>query len=60
MTTVSRWLDEVPQAYREYLDGRVQDGNVPLLYYTIPHVLVAGPIDTTGLSLVDWIEPLPG
>ena len=52
-------LGEVPQAYREYLKGSVQDGNVPMLYVTIPHVLVAGPIDTTGLSRVDWTEPLP-
>jgi hypothetical protein len=53
-------IHEEPQAHREYLNSSVQAGKVPLLYFTIPHVLVAGPIDTAGLSLVDWTVPLPG
>ena len=53
-------LEQVPQAYREYLNRSVQEGNLPLLYFTIPHVLIAGSIETADLTLIDWAEPLPG
>jgi hypothetical protein len=43
---------EAPQAYGAYLRRQQERGRPPLQFPKIPHVLVPGPIDVTGLDLV--------
>ena len=52
-----RALAEVTPAHLTYLRRMKQEGKRPLLFVHIPHVLVAGPIDTHGLRVVRWDEP---
>jgi hypothetical protein len=52
-------LSDVTAGYVPYL-RRMQDGGQrPLAFPQIPHVLVAGPIDVSGLPAVRWDAP-PG
>lgn len=52
-----RELPDVPEAHLAYLRRIKREGKRPLLFVHIPHVLIAGPIDTEGLSVVAWDEP---
>jgi hypothetical protein len=52
-----RELAEVTTAHLTYLRRMKQEGKRPLLFVHIPHVLVAGPIDTSGLRVVRWDQP---
>ncbi|BEP16501.1 hypothetical protein acdb102_48120 [Acidothermaceae bacterium B102] len=53
-----RELDDVPAAYPAFLAEMASLGRRPLTFPTIPHVLVAGPIDITGLEVVTAeVEP---
>jgi hypothetical protein len=45
-----RELQATPAAYPRYLRAQVERGWRPLMFPKIPHVLVAGEIDTTGLD----------
>jgi hypothetical protein len=47
----------VSEGYRAHVRDAVAGTVLPLMYFRSPHVLVAGPIDTTGLTVVDWREP---
>jgi hypothetical protein len=47
-----RQLAEPPASYHEYLRRQQERGRRPLQFPKIPHVLVAGPIDVAGLTLV--------
>jgi hypothetical protein len=40
-----------------YLREVKERGESPLLFFHVPHVLVAGPIDTRGLHVIRWNEP---
>ena len=48
-----RELQATPVAYPEYLRAQIELGRRPLLFPKIPHILVEGEIDTTGLDMVD-------
>lgn len=50
-------LIELPQAHLEYLREMKREGKRPLMFVHIPHVLVAGPIETYGLRTISWEEP---
>jgi hypothetical protein len=50
-------LAKVPPAHLTYLQRMKEAGRPPLLFVHIPHVLVAGSIDTSGLRRVHWSEP---
>ena len=52
-----RELSEVPHAHIDYLHRTTRAGKRPLMFVHIPHVLVAGPIDTSGLRIVRWEDP---
>jgi hypothetical protein len=52
-----RELAEVTEAHLAYLRRLKQEGKRGLLFPHIPHVLVAGPIDTSGLPVISWNEP---
>jgi hypothetical protein len=39
-----------------YLREVKERGERPLLFFHVPHVLVAGPIDTRGLHMIRWNE----
>jgi hypothetical protein len=52
-----RELAEVTTAHLTYLRQMKKEGKRPLLFVHIPHVLVAGPIDTRGLRVVRWDQP---
>ena len=45
-------LMQAPPAYREYLLERKETGRRLLHFPFVPHVLVAAPVDTSGLVLV--------
>lgn len=47
-------LSAVPRAHVEYLRRAKQDGRRPLMFVHVPHVLVAGPIETAGLRVITW------
>jgi hypothetical protein len=49
-----RVLPEIPSAHTAYLERRKADGNPALMFVHIPHVLVAGPIETRGLREISW------
>jgi hypothetical protein len=53
-----RELADVTDAHQTYLRRMKDQGKRPLLFVHIPHVLVAGPIDTRGLRIVRWDERL--
>ena len=58
-----------PQAYRElseptpahlaYLKRMKHAGKRPLMFVHIPHILVAGPIDVSGLTPICWQQAAP-
>lgn len=50
-------LADVPAAHRSYLRRMKDEGRRPLTFVHIPHVLVAGAIDITGLRVVSWEQP---
>lgn len=52
-------LADVTAGYVPYLGRMKERGERPLTFPQIPHVLVAGPIDISGLSIVRWDAP-PG
>jgi len=55
-----RELPGVPEAYPRFLAEMASLGRRPLTFPTIPHVLVAGPIDVAGLEIVTAeAEPPP-
>lgn len=54
-----RELADVTEAHLAYLWRMKDEGKQPLLFVHIPHVLVAGPIDTRGVQLIRWDEPRP-
>jgi hypothetical protein len=49
-----RELTEIPSAHTAYLEQRKAEGKPALMFVHIPHVLVAGPIDTRGLREISW------
>jgi len=51
-----RELADVPSAHVAYLEQRSADGRRALMFVHIPHVLVAGPIETGGLRTIDWAD----
>lgn len=46
-----------PPAHLDYLRRMKERGGPTLMFVHIPHVLVAGPIDVSGLRVVGWDEP---
>ena len=48
-----RELADVPDAYAAFLGEMASLGRRPLTFPTIPHVLVAAPIDISGLEIVN-------
>lgn len=54
-----RPLSAVPGAHLDYLQRMKQRGAPALFFVHIPHVLVAGPIDVSGLDPIPWDRP-PG
>ena len=53
-----RELPRVPEAYPAFLAEMASLGRRPLTFPTIPHVLVAGPVDVSGLEVVTAeVEP---
>jgi hypothetical protein len=50
-------LDDVPATHRAYLLRMKDQGKRPLTFVHIPHVLVAGTIDTRGLRVIPWETP---
>jgi hypothetical protein len=54
-----RPLDRAPDAHLAYLRQMAARGARPLMFVHVPHVLVAGPIDVSGVRVVGWDEP-PG
>ncbi len=52
-----RPLETPPPARLDYLRRVKERGERPLLFVHIPHVLIAGPIDVSGLKVVAWDEP---
>ena len=50
-------LSEPTARHIEYLRRMNTDGKRPLMFVHIPHILVAGPIDVSGLRVVSWDEP---
>jgi hypothetical protein len=54
-----RELTQVPESYFAYLRRQQERGKRPLQFPKIPHVLVPGPIDVTGVELVPMDIP-PG
>jgi len=51
-------LTAPPTSYQEYLLHQKEMGRRPLQFPKIPHVLVAGPINISGLTTV-WADPRP-
>jgi len=51
-------LSEVTHAHLTYLRRMKESGRRPLMFVHIPHVLVAGPIDISGVRVVEWDEPI--
>jgi len=49
-----RELDALPPAHLAHLESRWASGRRPLAFVNIPHVLVAGPIDVSGLEPFSW------
>ena len=49
-------LEDVTEAHFAYLRRMKDEGTQPLVFVHVPHVLVAGPIDTCGLRIVRWHE----
>jgi hypothetical protein len=49
-----RELPEVPYAHVTYLEERKAQKKQSLMFVHIPHVLIAGRIDTTGLPQISW------
>jgi hypothetical protein len=45
------------EAHLAYLTRMQKRGERPLMFVHIPHILVAGPIDVSGLKIVGWDEP---
>ena len=52
-----RRLSSVPSAHLDYLRRMNARGERGLLFVHVPHVLVAGPIDVSGLRPIAWDEP---
>lgn len=50
-------LPAVPAAHLAYLQRMHDRGQPPLMFVHIPHVLVGGPIDVSGLRVVSWADP---
>ena len=50
-------LNDVPPAHRSYLRRMKSEEKRPLTFVHIPHVLVAGAIDTQCLRVIPWEEP---
>lgn len=47
-------LVALPQEHLRYLREMKEEGKPPLTFVHIPHVLVAGPIETAGLRTISW------
>ena len=52
-------LGGLPAGTLEYYAGCARAGRPALLFHLVPHVLVAGPLDVTGVERVDWSSTLP-
>ena len=52
-----RPLTAATPAHISYLERMKNRGQRPLMFVHIPHVLVAGAIDVSGLRVVPWDEP---
>ena len=52
-----RELSDVPVAHVAYLRRMKELGRRPLMFVHIPHILVAGQIDVTGLAPLAWDQP---
>jgi hypothetical protein len=52
-----RPLNAAPPAHVDYLREQRARGEKSLMFVHIPHILVAGPIDVSGLKIVAWDEP---
>ena len=50
-------LDAPTPAHLAYLRRMKERGERSLMFVHIPHILVAGPIDVSGLNVVPWDEP---
>ena len=50
-------LREITAAHLSYLRRMEDSGERPLMFAYIPHVLVAGPIDISGVRTIAWDEP---
>jgi len=56
-----RELSEVPSAHLAYLEQSKAAGKPALMFVHVPHVLVAGSIETRGLRQISWDdEPARG
>ena len=54
-----RELPEVPTAHMTYLTRSKAEGKRTLMFVHIPHVLVAGQIETSGLRVINWEDDPP-
>lgn len=54
-----RELTEVPDKHIRYLEQTKAQGKPSLMFVHIPHILVAGHIDTDGLRRVNWEDEPP-
>ena len=52
-----RPLTAATPAHINYLRRMKDRGERPLMFVHIPHILVAGPIDVSGLRIVSWDKP---
>lgn len=50
-------LTDATPAHVAYLRRMKDRGERPLMFVHIPHILVAGPIDVSGVRAVPWDEP---
>jgi len=51
---------EVPQLHLDYLSRQKDRGKVALGFVFVRHVLVAGPVDLSGIDLIEMEPPRPG
>jgi hypothetical protein len=54
-----RELSEPTRAHLAYLKRMKHAGKRPLMFVHIPHILVAGPIDVSGLTPICWQQAAP-
>ena len=54
-----RELPEPPPAHLAYLTRMKRTGQRPPMFVHVPHILVAGPIDVSGLTPIHWQPATP-